>query len=111
MQYLVHHGILGQKWGVRRFQNQDGTLTPEGRERRGLTDKQKKILRSGVVIAGTLIAAYAGYKVVRDPKVRSFVTKFINKKNVNVEDIIQNSGPDIVRKTSFNMHRPPTIDR
>lgn len=31
--YLAHHGILGQKWGVRRFQNQDGSLTKEGRER------------------------------------------------------------------------------
>ena len=31
--YLVHHGILGQKWGIRRFQNSDGTLTTEGRKR------------------------------------------------------------------------------
>lgn len=31
--YLVHHGIEGQKWGVRRYQNADGTLTPEGLKR------------------------------------------------------------------------------
>lgn len=27
---LYHYGILGQKWGVRRFQNEDGSLTKEG---------------------------------------------------------------------------------
>ena len=32
---IEHHGIKGQKWGVRRYQNPDGTLTPEGRKRLG----------------------------------------------------------------------------
>ena len=31
--YISHHGIKGQKWGIRRFQNRDGTRTPLGRKR------------------------------------------------------------------------------
>ncbi len=31
--YLQHYGILGQRWGVRRFQNADGTLTKAGKKR------------------------------------------------------------------------------
>lgn len=38
---LEHHGILGQKWGIRRFQNKDGTLTAAGKNR-AKTDKDSK---------------------------------------------------------------------
>jgi hypothetical protein len=40
---LQHHGIKGQKWGVRRFQNTDGSLTAEGKKRYSVNDYQQAI--------------------------------------------------------------------
>lgn len=80
MDELYHHGIKGQKWGVRRFQKKDGTLTARGKERyrqddsetekqndkptkKGLTDKQKKAIKIGAAVVGTALVAYGAYKV------------------------------------------------
>ena len=38
---VYHHGIKGQKWGKRRYQNEDGTLTLEGRARYGKGQEKK----------------------------------------------------------------------
>lgn len=39
--YLAHHGIKGQRWGIRRFQKKDGTLTSAGKKRYKDSDKEQ----------------------------------------------------------------------
>lgn len=56
--YLAHHGIKGMKWGVRRYRNEDGTLTAAGKQRYGKSDKPKDprlqvINGSRQIISGT----------------------------------------------------------
>lgn len=56
MNDLYHHGILGQKWGVRRYQNKNGSLTPEGRKRLGLDKYDQDHNSDTVVKKGTKVS-------------------------------------------------------
>ena len=72
---LYHHGVKGQKWGIRRYQNRDGTWTDEGKKRYGdsegdparssdkTSNSTKKKVAIGVatgaaIVAGTVLTAY-----------------------------------------------------
>lgn len=48
--YLEHHGIFGQRWGIRRYQNKDGTLTPLGKKHAAINEgreyKEEAVIRS-----------------------------------------------------------------
>ena len=78
--FLQHHGILGMKWGVRRFQNKNGSLTSAGKKRYAgksrkqglkLTDHQKRAIKIGAAVAITGLAAYGGYKLYKSGVINS----------------------------------------
>lgn len=78
--YLAHHGIKGQKWGIRRYQNEDGTLTPEG---------QKRYDRYNEVIAG-LNTVNSGLKrqyMAKNHKNGPYGRKILRSISVNERDI------------------------
>lgn len=92
---LYHHGILGQRWGIRRFQDKTGRLTKAGKERYGNEDstndvnntdeknsssinKKKKAIIVGSVAAASALAAIGGYTLYKsgklDPKIEELKT-------------------------------------
>lgn len=93
---LKHHGIKGQKWGVRRFQNPDGSytdagrkrrgLTGESRERRGLSDKQKTMIKRGAAVAATAAAVGASVYLAKKYNLNSGVMKHSVKEIARMSD-------------------------
>lgn len=85
--YLAHHGIKGQKWGVRRYQNADGTLTADGKKKYGTVEnfnkaqKRKKVARGIAIGAGTAAAIGGGLLLYKNRnKIKGLIGKRKNYK-------------------------------
>lgn len=75
---LQHHGIKGQSWGIRRFQNTDGSLTALGKQRREQETGSKTILRDVNTKNDNSVLADSRWQV--SPSASSFSMSFIARK-------------------------------
>lgn len=68
---LYHHGIKGMKWGIRRYQNKDGSLTDAGRQRLGLNKYDEDHNSDTVIKKGTKVSRIVStprYEEYSDPE-------------------------------------------
>lgn len=83
--YMEHSGIKGMHWGIRRYQNQDGSLTPAGRSRYGVGPARKVKTTVGSVVKsvkrGTLNAVSRVKKIAATRKKKS-IEKLIRSGDV-----------------------------
>ena len=78
---LWHHGILGQKWGVRRFQTKNGSLTPEGKQRYSKTGSRLKAqLKTTIENMKTKHAARKAEKNARRKRVADMTDEELNQR-------------------------------
>lgn len=87
--YLQHYGILGQKWGVRRYENEDGTLTEAGKKR--YANRQSEIKRLGEAIPKAKKLQKKYEKELADLEKNGIKSKYYDLKDDND---LYNSGYD-----------------
>ena len=87
---LYHHGTKGMKWGIRRYQNKDGSLTPAGKKRRA--KEEAKLKERERNIRGREKAAASRAKLDAKKAELDAREKALRKsKNINAEKTIANA--------------------
>ena len=115
---LYHYGIKGMKWGVRRYQTKDGTLTKVGRERyshssdnpddtqstkkKGLTDKQKKVIAIGATATVAALSVIGAMYIHKKNNIPVHAQTFSFGTKIDIDKLPRN---DTVLKAGSKLQR------
>ena len=123
---LKHHGILGMKWGVRRYQNKDGTLTAAGKKRKRQDDldnpknKNKeanpnKWVREDIERSKRLVDETSRLnneiKRINDNKIRNTPRKKMNLSKMSDQDLRNRINRELLERQYNDMFAPKTVSK
>lgn len=94
--YLSHHGILGQKWGVRRYQNPDGSLTDEGKKRSIKQDRKQASKNRSLLSDEELDARIK--RLQKEKQLRELTDQELGRGKKFADDTLQITGRQTVQK-------------
>ena len=112
---LTHHGIKGQRWGIRRYQNADGTLTPAGKRRaqklktefNELTGKKLK----NRVPKAQIDPNKKSIKELTDTELKDRITRLRNEKEARgLQRDLSSNGQKFVRSVGNNVLAPAAME-
>ena len=92
---LQHHGIPGQRWGVRRFQNKDGSLTKAGKARASQNSDVKNERKEASKNRRTLSDADLKKRIERmelERKMKDLTEKDVSPGKAFISEVLSNSG-------------------